>query len=354
MKKQSLQRIVAASLFLILLFGLCACSSVRKKSSEQAYPTPYPESAPYPTSAPYVNTAYEDAYEAAAYEYDGESGLAAYAAPAAGARAEEKESDVPEENPEKIIYSSDVTVETIKFEETVGKIDGLVKAYSAWIESSSISGSNYYQKSRGNASLRSASYTLRVPSERFHDLMESLSELGNVPYSHIYTQNVTAQYYDTSARLKAYRTQEARLLEMMELAETVEDVIIIEDRLTELRYEIESLQSNLNNWDRRVSYSTISLSIKEVQEYTPEVKVDPTYGEELLKALKDGLSNAGEFLKNLLLLLAELLPVLIVLIPIFWLLIRRIKRLFRKVRSGKLFRKKEKAPEKQESTEEKS
>ena len=218
-------------------------------------------------------------------------------------------------------------METTEFDETVGKVDQLVQTYGGWVEQSSVSGSNYYQKSRGNATTRSASYTLRIPSARFRELMGNLSELGNIPYSHIYTENVTSQYYDAQARLTAYKTQETRLLEMMEIAESVEDIIIIEDRLTELRYQIESIQSRLNNWDRRVSYSTVYLTVQEVREYTPEEKVNPTYGEELLQALKDGLENAGEFLKNLLVLIVELLPVLLILIPLIWLLVWIIRRI---------------------------
>ena len=121
---------------------------------------------------------------------------------------------------------------------------------------------------------------------------------------------------------------------MMELAETVEDVIIIEDRLTELRYQIEALQSRLNNWDRRVNYSTVSLTVKEVREYTPEEKVNPTYGEELLQALKDGLYNAGQFLKDLLVFLVEALPVLVLLVPIIWLVVWLLRKLIRKLATG--------------------
>ena len=228
-----------------------------------------------------------------------------------------------------------MTVETTQFDETIGNISVLVERYGGWIESSSVSGSNYYQKARGTASTRDASYTLRIPSGKFQELMDSLSGLGNIPYSHIYTENVTAQYYDAQAHLKAYQTQETRLLEMMELAESVEDVIIIEDRLTELRYQIESLQSSLKNWDRRVSYSTIYLSVKEVREYTPEEKVNPTYWEELKEALKDGLENAGQFLKDLLVFLVEVLPLLIILIPILLLVVWLLRKLFRKIRANR-------------------
>ena len=320
---------------LLMLLSLCGCGSSGGGHSSAQYTAS--------TAAEYYADAVYDDYESVAAEeaaaLGGEFGLAPVPAPASAPAAQAK-SDGNEpsvEKPDKIIYSSDVTVETTAFDETVAGISGLVESVGGWIESSSVSGSNYYQKARGTASTRDASYTLRIPSNRFNEVMDRLSELGNVPYSHIYTENVTSQYYDAQARLKAYETQEERLLEMMELAESVEDVITIEDRLTELRYRIESIQSSLNNWDRRVSYSTVHLSVKEVREYTPEEKVNPTYGEELLQALKDGIKNAGEVLKDLLMFLIELLPVLVVLVPFIWLAVWLIRKIIRasKARRGK-------------------
>ena len=331
---KNLKNITALILACLMLLSLCACGSAASGKTQYSSQS----SSAYYDEAP---AAMEMAYNAPSFgnfaideaEADYAAGLGASApVPAPAAKAEggaEQPAESPTEKPDKIIYQSDVTVETTVFDETIGKISGLVDSYGGWIESSSVSGSNYYQKARGTASTRNASYTLRIPSDRFTEIMDSFSELGNIPFSHIYTENVSTQYYDAQARLKAYTTQETRLLEMMELAESVEDVIIIEDRLTELRYQIESIQSNLNNWDRRVSYSTIYLTVQEVKEYTPEEKVNPTYGEELRKALKDGLKNAGEFLKNLLVFLVEILPVLVILVPIVWLVIWLIRKLFR-------------------------
>ena len=322
-----IKRISALLLAAMMLLSLCACSSTGNRKQTQTASAP---GSSYNYSYAVNDMAMGEAMAAEEAEY----GLAPVPMPtnaSAKTAGGEADSEPAADTPDKIIYSADVTVETTAFDETIGKVSGLVEAFGGWIESSSVSGSNYYQKSRGTASTRDASYTLRIPSKRFQELMDSLSGLGNIPYSHIYTENVTAQYYDVQAHLKAYQTQETRLLEMMELAETVEDVIILEDRLTELRYKIESLQSSLNNWDRRVSYSTISLSVKEVREYTPEEKVNPTYGEELLQALKDGLENAGEFLKNLLVFLVEVLPVLIILIPIIWLVVWLLRKLIRKL-----------------------
>ena len=83
-------------------------------------------------------------------------------------------------------------------------------------------------------------------------------------------------------------------MEMMAIAETVEDIIAIEDKLSDIRYRIDSLQTSLNNWDRRVSYSTLHLSLEEVREYTTDEK-KISYGQELWNAFTDAIEGVGEF-----------------------------------------------------------
>lgn len=294
--KKTLSLLLAA----LLVFALCACGSANTAASAP--------SAAYDMAT--TEAAYPEAEEAAEY-----GGFAA----AAGTQLETGSGAAPEGSPEKLIYSASATVETTEFDQTVEKLSALVAQYGGFVESSSINGSNYYSQSRGYSSERYASYVIRVPSDRFSTLMSSLSALGNVPYSHTYTENITAQYYDTDARLTAYKTQETRLLEMMEIAETVEDLISIEEKLTELRYKIESLQSTLNNWDRQVSYSSLNLDVQEVIEYTPESRM--SYGQELALALTNGLKRTGEFFKDLLLTIVGALPALVILAVVLAILI---------------------------------
>ena len=337
------KKFLALLMALLMTFALCACGSSSYKSSRRDTEPAYAPAAgnPYANSYADVSGQYAMEYALADAEEDyGYNGLAMTTAAPKGEATEPAEE--PAENPDKIIYSADVTVETTDFEAGLSGVDALVKQYGGWVESSSINGSNYYDSARGNQKTRSASYTLRIPSARFQELLGSLSDLGNVPYSHVYTENVTARYYDTQARLTAYSAQETRLLEMLDLAETVEDVIAIEEKLTEVRYEIESLQSTLNNWDRHVSYSTVNLNLNEVREYTPEPQVKITFWDRLGEALADGFDGAGEFL----LLLVSMLPVLLILAVIalilFW-IIRRIVRTHR-AKKGDKPAKKEKAP----------
>ena len=303
---------IALLLALLMTLSLCACGS----SSQMASST---ESAAYDSSPmePAPNTSRASGF--AAMDTVGAAGE--YGEYDAGT------GDVPDENPEKIIYSADATVETTEFDKTLEELAALIKEYGGWVQSSSINGANYYSISRGSSYNRSADYTIRIPSDKFQTVMNSLSTLGNVPYSYTYTENVSAQYYDVQSRLTAYKTQETRLLEMMEKAQTVEDTITIEEKLTELQYKIDSLQSSLNNWDRQVNYSTISLSVQEVGEYTEQQAVTISYGQRLLNAFTDSLKGAGRFFKNLLVFLVSALPTLVILAVLFF----ALRPLFRKL-----------------------
>ena len=304
---------IALLLALLMTLSLCACgsSSQTASSTEAVYDSApmEPESNMARASGFATMDSVASAGEYGEYDSGAESG------------------DVPDENPEKIIYSADATVETTEFDKTLEELAALIKEYGGWVQSSSINGANYYSISRGSSYNRSADYTIRIPSDKFQTIMGSLSTLGNVPYSYTYTENVSAQYYDVQSRLTAYKTQEARLLEMMEKAQTVEDTITIEEKLTELQYKIDSLQSSLNNWDRQVNYSTISLSVQEVGEYTEQQAVTISYGQRLLNAFTDSLKGVGRFFKNLLVFLVSALPALVILAVLFF----ALRPLFRKL-----------------------
>ena len=335
-----MKKIASLLLALAMLFALAGCGAAAKGS---------------PAARPQAGAAY-NSYAADSYAAAAEEPMEApYPAPAeakqetatggfAGAIHSESGSVVREDAPspgdiavDKIIYSANATVETTDFDGSLKKLEELIAQYGGFVESSSISGSNYYHSSHGYASSRSAEYRIRIPSRDFGTLMNSLSTLGNVPYSYTYSENITSQYYDVQARLNACRTQEQSLLDMMAKADKVSDMLEIQAQLSDVRYRIESLQSTLTNWDRQVSYSTISLSLQEVEIYTPEAKA--SFGEQLLLALSRGLKSLGEFFRGLLLWLLEALPALLILgaiTVIAVVLIRRGRRRAKARREKKL------------------
>ena len=80
--------------------------------------------------------------------------------------------------------------------------------------------------------------------------------------------DVTLQYSDLESRKKTLTTEQERIWALLEKADTLEAVIALEERLSEIRYQLESMESQLKLYDNQVDYSTVSIHISEAVSYT--------------------------------------------------------------------------------------
>lgn len=232
-------------------------------------------------------------------------------------------------NSDKIIYSGIATIETQSFDKTIEDIEKLISGCGGYIQSSAVQGDDYFPSSHGTG-YRSASYVLRIPVEIFKDVVSELSLLGNMPYRSINADNITLQYTDAQARLKTRETEEARLLELLTEAESVDEILSIEHYLSDVRYEIESLTGQIKGWDNQISFSSLTLNVSEVSLYTEGASGSEGYGSQLVSALTGSARQVWHFLKNLLKGIVTALPVLamvlIIAVPLFFLARTIVKR----------------------------
>ena len=234
---------------------------------------------------------------------------------------------------EKVIYTAYAEIETIDFDGSVEKVYGLLEQYNAFIENSYITGKSYSTEFYGHQSYRIAEFTIRVPREHYSALTSSLGILGNVLSVNSSVDNITSQYIDTESRLETYRIEEERLLAMLEKATTVEEMIAIEERLSEVRYNIESLTSQLKNWDNKVNYSTVTIYINEVKELTVQVPVQRTYWQEIGDGLEATFKDIGRFFKNLFKFIIVNFPVIIILAVVVAIIIIIFRKATKKSRA---------------------
>jgi len=200
---------------------------------------------------------------------------------------------------EKIIYTANLSLETLRFDETAMALEQAVSAAGGYVENSNINGDTYYEKD-GNVQVRNryAWYTLRIPAEKFDAFLSTAGGLGNVTSSGKNAANVTSQYMDYEARLLTLRTEEARLLELMAKAGDIKDLIALEERLSQLRYNIESIQSNLSSLDQRIAYSSISVNLREVRTYQVTVPVQRSFLQRLGDSFRSGWDDFVEGLED--------------------------------------------------------
>lgn len=237
---------------------------------------------------------------------------------------------------EKLIYRADLTIETTEFDAAVSALETLATSVGGFVESSNVSGNTSWQPDGTTRIVdRWASYVLRVPAKRFQETVRRAGDLGSVVNSGTSVENITSQFTDQEARQHSLEVQEERLLSMLEKAEDVDTLVILESRLSEVRYEIESIERQLRNWQRDVDYSTVSVELNEVAVYTPTATVQRSYSERLGGAFRDGWNGFVRFLERLSLGFASSLPMLVLLAIVIVALVALILALRRKRRREK-------------------
>lgn len=164
----------------------------------------------------------------------------------------------------KLIYTYNADLQTLTFDETIEKLEAAVQKAGGYIERSSQSGSGAIDY--GRVYERSADYTLRIPSDAAGAFVEGLASIASITHSNQGIDDVTDYYYDSEARLNNLRVQETRLLELLAQAENMGDMITIEQALSEVRYQIESLDGTIRRLDNEIEFSTVNLYIQEVFE----------------------------------------------------------------------------------------
>lgn len=165
----------------------------------------------------------------------------------------------------KWIITMDISAETEDLDGLLEALNGEIASLGGYVEGQNIHNGSAYATRR----YRSASLTVRIPAAVVDKFADNVAGLANVVRSNKNLEDITLTYVSTESRVKALQVEEARLLELLAQAETMSDLLEIESRLTDVRYELENYTSRLKVYDNQVDFATIYLDLEEVQEYTP-------------------------------------------------------------------------------------
>lgn len=239
-------------------------------------------------------------------------------------------SGAPQSENRKWIVTVNITAETEDMDTLLSQLEAQIGAMEGYVENQNIHNGSAYS---GYRRYRNADLTIRIPADRVDEFVKQVDGISNIVSSGQNRVDVTLTYADIESRLNALRAEEARLLELMAQAENMTDLLQIEGRLTDVRYQLESAASQLKLYDNQVDYATVNLSISEVQEYTPtaEKSIWQRISEGFVRSLK-GLWN---MLVELFVFVLVASPYLVVIAGILVLVIRLRKRMPRKPKAPK-------------------
>ena len=193
---------------------------------------------------------------------------------------------------QQLIKTVRMDVETEDLEALLPQISSKIISLGGYVENQELYNGSSYSSYRH----RSANLTVRVPAESLNGFVEDVKGVSNVVTYNESTENVTLQYVSTESRMKALEVEQERLLELLAKAENMSDLLEIEARLTDVRYELENVTSQLRVLANQVDYATIYLYISQVKVYT-EVE-EQTVWQRIGSGFKENLQDIGEDLTD--------------------------------------------------------
>lgn len=212
----------------------------------------------------------------------------------------------------KIIYTASVSITSSDVTVTEKAIRDSLNS-DEWVE----------QSSKYDGSL---TVTVRIKTERLDSFINSLDGLGTIRSKEINSKDVSIDYYDNVTRKTTLETEQARLLVLLDKAESISDILQINKRLSEIESELKKIDGTIKNYDSLVEYSQVTVTVR-----TPYEEQKETFGSKLSRGFETGLKVA----ENLFIFVLVIIPFVIVIGGIVVLIIFLVKRK-KKIKSGEI------------------
>ncbi|MBP5403134.1 MAG: DUF4349 domain-containing protein [Treponema sp.] len=226
--------------------------------------------------------------------------------------------DIAEER--KLVRNGSLTIQVSDLKSISSTINVLVENYGGYISSST----DYSNESN---------YVIRIPSDRFDEVMNSLDKVGKILSRSVSAKDVTDQFYDLQTRLETKKILRDKYNQYLLKAQNVKDMLEIERQLNDVIYDIESIEGSLKLLNNQIDYSTITITFR-----TPEKTYSPDYTINGI-SVKEVFYDAGNFLVSVFSFLIYFIiygvPILAVVALLYWLLLGKIgllKKFFIKLR----------------------
>ena len=225
----------------------------------------------------------------------------------------------------KWIITVNMAAETEDLETLLASLDKKIAGLNGYVEDQNIYNGSSYSSRR----YRSASMTVRIPADSVDQFTQDVSGISNVVRSNKNLEDITLTYTATESRVKALQTEEARLLELMAMAKNMEDLLLIEKRLTEVRTELEQVTSQLRLYDNLIDFGTIHLNLQQVTKFTDTTQ-EPTVWQRIGSGFLESLEGIGDFFVEIFVWIVVASPYLAILAVIVIVTVLLVKKASKK------------------------
>jgi len=147
---------------------------------------------------------------------------------------------------------------------------------------------------RGSGDRQSANLTLRVPAEQFGNVIANLREIAVEVHSiSSGSQDVTEEFTDLESSLRNLRAVEQQYLTQLGEASAINDILLVQDRLGSVRWEIERVQGRINMLSNLSDMATVNVSLSPEDTSVKPVEPGNGFGDKIAEAWTSSLETLG-------------------------------------------------------------
>lgn len=197
----------------------------------------------------------------------------------------------------KIVRSGQLTLTSKNSKAAKARIDQSLKKLEGYYEEEKISAGDSYT----NYSL-----IIRVPVQSFDAFILALEQGDDQLISKtLHAEDVSLQYFDLESRLKSKRTYLVRYQELVSRANSVRELLEIEEQIRQLQEDIDSQESVLRTLSGQLAFGTLRLQITDY-DYTTAFG-----GNSFGTRIKDAFVFGWNLFQQLLLGLIDIWPIVL-------------------------------------------
>lgn len=222
----------------------------------------------------------------------------------------------------KIIKNATLSFETKTYDEFMNLLEQCITGIGGYIESQEAYSGGIYS----SRNIRNSNIIARIPADNYNRFMNDVCNIGTVTYRSESSSDVTMNYVDTESRIKSLETEYNALLEILDKATLLDDVIMLQSRISEVTYQLESYKSQIRKYDDLISYCTVNIDVSEVWRETQNVEV-MSFGERIVSGLQDTFYDISEDLTDFSVWLITSLPYIVIWCVVILVMIFVIRRI---------------------------
>lgn len=236
-----------------------------------------------------------------------------------GTSVNQPNSIVVKDTDRKLTYSVSITIKTKNYDDDYAVILKALKAANGYISQQSSYGT---KPETSSDSGRTTDFELRIPTEKLDAFLDTIDGELPVYNKQMSIDDISDYYYDTESRIELLENRYNRIKEHLDAATEMEDIITLEEELSNILYELDNLKGTRKHLDNMVNYSTVSISINEIVNNTDlPVEHDETLGSRILSTLKATWRSVVEIFEILLVIIVGGLPLYIIIGVIIFIIV---------------------------------